>query len=63
MKALKKNKKNKEKLTSYMLLLFLVSCFFFLNLTSCKSEVEDNSDRFKEGYISNGKIISFIHYE
>jgi len=49
MKALKKNKKNKEKLTSYMLLLFLVSCFFFLNLTSCKSEVEDNSDRFKEG--------------
>lgn len=49
MKALEKNKKNKKKLTSYMLLLFLVSCFFFLNLTSCKSKVEDNSDRFKEG--------------
>jgi hypothetical protein len=30
-------------------LLFLVSCFLLLNLTSCSSEIKDNSERFKIG--------------
>ena len=44
-----KRVKRREKLTSNIQILFLVSCFLFLNLVSCKSEFADNSDRFKEG--------------
>ena len=44
-----KRVKRREKLTSNIQILFLVSCFLFLNLVSCKSEFDDNSDRFKEG--------------
>lgn len=41
--------KKKENLTNNIQILFLVSCFLFLNLISCKSEFKDNSNRFKEG--------------
>ena len=44
-----KRQKTKEKLTSNIMFLFLVSCFFTFTLISCKSDLEDNSDRFKVG--------------
>ncbi|MDP5093190.1 MAG: hypothetical protein NWQ17_07760, partial [Polaribacter sp.] len=49
MMKIEKRVKRREKLTSKFQILFLVSCFLFLNLVSCKSEFADNSDRFKEG--------------
>ena len=44
-----KRVKKREKLANNIQILFLVSCFMFLKLVSCKSEFADNSDRFKEG--------------
>lgn len=49
MMKIKKRVKKKENLTNNIQILFLVSCFLFLNLISCKSEFKDNSNRFKEG--------------
>lgn len=46
---IEKRVKRREKFTSKFQVLFLISCFLFLNLVSCKSEFADNSDRFKEG--------------
>ena len=44
-----KKVKKKDKSVNNIKILFLVSCFMFLKLVSCKSEFADNSDRFKEG--------------
>jgi hypothetical protein len=44
-----KREKKKEKLPSKILFLVFVSCLLPINLTSCKSEIKDNSDRFKKG--------------
>ena len=44
-----KRVKKREKLANNIQILFLVSCFMFLKLVSCKSEFADNSYRFKEG--------------
>ncbi len=44
-----KRVQKREKLINNIQILFLVSCFLFLNLVSCKSEFKDNSNRFKEG--------------
>lgn len=49
MMKIEKRVKRREKFTSKFQVLFLISCFLFLNLVSCKSEFADNSDRFKEG--------------
>ncbi len=44
-----KREKKKEKLPSKILFLVFVYCLLPINLTSCKSEIKDNSDRFKKG--------------
>lgn len=49
MMKIEKRVKRREKFTTKFQVLFLISCFLFLNLVSCKSEFADNSDRFKEG--------------
>lgn len=44
-----KREKKRKIATNNSHILFLASCFLFLNLVSCKSEFADNSDVFKEG--------------
>ena len=49
MKKIENTEHKIEKLTSNIMFLFLISCFFSINLMSCKTDLKDNSDQFKIG--------------